>query len=156
MSELPDKPLHFLIGEVELAPFFEATTDAYHAYFCRQEPRIVFDSVDSGVRNRQGPARLGPGRLAGGQGRVTGWRSELEGAGIDPPDVLRGAWSPASGHVNGQLLAKRSDVGAVFVANDQMALGCFTPFTNAVCAYRRTCWWPDSTTVPTPPISPRR
>ncbi|SFT32305.1 Beta-L-arabinofuranosidase, GH127 [Actinopolyspora lacussalsi subsp. righensis] len=52
LTELPDKPLHFLLGDVELAPFFEGTKDAYHAYFRRQEPRVVFDSVDSGVPNR--------------------------------------------------------------------------------------------------------
>ncbi|NYH80636.1 hypothetical protein FHR84_004002 [Actinopolyspora biskrensis] len=53
LEPVPGEPLHFRIGDVELVPFLEGTTDAYHAYFRRQEPRIVFDSVDSGVPNRR-------------------------------------------------------------------------------------------------------
>ncbi|MGJ7906456.1 beta-L-arabinofuranosidase domain-containing protein [Actinopolyspora sp. H202] len=52
LTELPGKPLHFLLGEVELAPFFEGTREACHSYFRRSEPRVVFDSVASGVLNR--------------------------------------------------------------------------------------------------------
>ncbi|BCY08509.1 beta-L-arabinofuranosidase domain-containing protein [Actinoplanes sp. L3-i22] len=33
-------------------PFHSGDTDAYHAYFRRAEPRIVFDGQDSGVPNR--------------------------------------------------------------------------------------------------------
>ncbi|SFD99803.1 transcriptional regulator, LacI family [Actinopolyspora alba] len=62
------------------------------------------------------------------QGRVSGWRSELERAAITAPEVLRGDWTPASGYANGQLLAERGDVRAVFVANDQMALGVLRAF----------------------------
>ncbi|WP_438388826.1 beta-L-arabinofuranosidase domain-containing protein [Actinopolyspora saharensis] len=53
LEPVPDAGLHFRIGDVRLAPFFEGTTEAYHAYFRRQEPRIVFDSVDAGVANRR-------------------------------------------------------------------------------------------------------
>jgi hypothetical protein len=48
------KPLHFMLGGVELAPFFEGTTDAFHSYFRRTEPTVVFDGINSGVSN---PAR---------------------------------------------------------------------------------------------------
>lgn len=53
LEPVPGEQLHFRLGDVELVPFFEGTNDAYHAYFRRKEPRIVFDSVDSGVPNRR-------------------------------------------------------------------------------------------------------
>lgn len=51
LQPIAGKPLHFRLGEVELAPFFEGTEDAFHSYFRRAEPKIVFAGVDSGVAN---------------------------------------------------------------------------------------------------------
>ncbi|WP_045743612.1 beta-L-arabinofuranosidase domain-containing protein [Actinoplanes rectilineatus] len=48
-------PLTFRAGEVEFGPFHIGDTAAYHAYFRRDEPRIVFFGVDSGVPNRPDP-----------------------------------------------------------------------------------------------------
>jgi hypothetical protein len=48
------KPLHFTLAGVELAPFLEGTEDAFHSYFRRVEPSVVFGGVNSGVAN---PAR---------------------------------------------------------------------------------------------------
>ncbi|SDP27488.1 transcriptional regulator, LacI family [Actinopolyspora xinjiangensis] len=62
------------------------------------------------------------------QGRIAGWRAELERVGLARSDSLPGDWTPASGYANGQLLAERSEVRAVFVANDQMALGVLRAF----------------------------
>lgn len=45
------KPLHFTLSGVELAPFLEGTADAFHSYFRRNEPKVVFGGVDSGVPN---------------------------------------------------------------------------------------------------------
>jgi DUF1680 family protein len=54
-------PLHFTTGGYTLAPFFIAdpsadaesrTTAPYHVYIRRDEPKIVFRSIDSGVPNR--------------------------------------------------------------------------------------------------------
>ncbi|WP_197319330.1 LacI family DNA-binding transcriptional regulator [Saccharomonospora sp. NB11] len=70
----------------------------------------------------------GPSGWLEAQNRVTGWREELRDAGVAAPEPLRGDWSPASGYSAGQLLAERSDVRAVFVANDQMALGLLRAF----------------------------
>lgn len=55
--------------------------------------------------------------------RERGWRAALEGAGLVAPPVVHGDWTAASGHEEGLALAARPDVSAVFVANDQMALG---------------------------------
>ena len=57
------------------------------------------------------------------QDRVNGWRQTLEAAGVAAPPVLVGDWSARAGHELGRELAERDDVTAVFVANDQMALG---------------------------------
>jgi DNA-binding LacI/PurR family transcriptional regulator len=45
--------------------------------------------------------------------------------------VLRGDWSPRSGYEAGRALVAERDLGAVFVANDQMALGMLRAFTEA-------------------------
>jgi DNA-binding LacI/PurR family transcriptional regulator len=63
----------------------------------------------------------GPSDWLEAQDRVDGWRSTLEAAGAAPPPVLVGDWSARSGHELGSRLGE--DVTAVFVANDQMALG---------------------------------
>jgi DUF1680 family protein len=58
MTPLPGKPLHFTHNGKTLAPFFVADaqtedkeTQPYHMYLRRQEPAIVFGSVDTGVAN---------------------------------------------------------------------------------------------------------
>src|SRR5579859_3253447 len=65
----------------------------------------------------------GPGNWFDSQGRVAGWRQALADAGADIPPVMPGDWSAASGYQNGQILARMSDVTAVFAANDHLALG---------------------------------
>ncbi|KQX49925.1 MULTISPECIES: LacI family DNA-binding transcriptional regulator [unclassified Streptomyces] len=72
----------------------------------------------------------GPGDWLESEARTAGWRAVLEENGIRPPRVLAGDWSPLSGYRAGQelaglALARRgaTPVTAVFVANDQMALG---------------------------------
>jgi DNA-binding LacI/PurR family transcriptional regulator len=55
--------------------------------------------------------------------RVEGWRSTLNAAGARVPPLLRGDWSARSGYELGEQLLGVQDLTAVFVANDQMALG---------------------------------
>ena len=55
--------------------------------------------------------------------RLEGWRQTLESAGIRPPEPLTGDWGSRSGYELGSRLAADPSVTAVFVANDQMALG---------------------------------
>ncbi len=65
----------------------------------------------------------GPQDWYEGLERVAGWREALAAAGVEEPRMLRGDWSAASGYAAAQDLLKESGVTAVFVANDQMALG---------------------------------
>ncbi|HJX75873.1 MAG TPA: hypothetical protein VJ247_05915, partial [Gaiella sp.] len=57
LTPIADKPLHFTANGRTLAPFFVADpqagqTQPYHVYVRRDEPVIVFGSVDSGVANK--------------------------------------------------------------------------------------------------------
>ncbi|WP_079051331.1 MULTISPECIES: LacI family DNA-binding transcriptional regulator [Streptomyces] len=65
----------------------------------------------------------GPGTSYAGQRRTQAWRAVLEEAGRPVPPPLRGDWSAESGYAAGLSLAGEPDCTAVFVANDQMALG---------------------------------
>jgi DNA-binding LacI/PurR family transcriptional regulator len=65
----------------------------------------------------------GPEEWLEAKGRATGWREALEAAGADVVPPLLGDWTSRSGYEAGQVLAKIPDARAVFVANDQMALG---------------------------------
>jgi DNA-binding LacI/PurR family transcriptional regulator len=65
----------------------------------------------------------GPQNSYSARRRSAAWRATLEAAGIPAPPPLQGDWSARSGYKAGISLLARSDVTAVFVGNDQMALG---------------------------------
>ncbi|WP_244522732.1 LacI family DNA-binding transcriptional regulator [Geodermatophilus africanus] len=69
----------------------------------------------------------GPADSQEARDRVEGWRAELAAAGAHVPVCLHGDWTPSSGYAAGRRLAERRRAGeeitAVFLANDQMALG---------------------------------
>lgn len=55
--------------------------------------------------------------------RIQGWRSVLDASNAPVPPPLRGDWTPRSGYELGRELLEVPGLTAVFVANDQMALG---------------------------------
>jgi DNA-binding LacI/PurR family transcriptional regulator len=63
-----------------------------------------------------------PNFIESGQ-RLTGWQATLRAAGAEIPKPLVGDWSPRAGYDLGRRLIRDPAVTAVFVANDQMALG---------------------------------
>ncbi|WP_093262737.1 LacI family DNA-binding transcriptional regulator [Thermostaphylospora chromogena] len=65
----------------------------------------------------------GPADWPETEGRLAGWRAALAEAGQAAPEPLPGDWSPRAGYQAGRRLAATPGVSAVFVANDQMALG---------------------------------
>jgi DNA-binding LacI/PurR family transcriptional regulator len=65
----------------------------------------------------------GPADWLEAQQRLDGWRTTLEEAGADVPPHLVGDWSARSGYELGRRLLTLPDVTAIFIANDQMALG---------------------------------
>jgi DNA-binding LacI/PurR family transcriptional regulator len=65
----------------------------------------------------------GPAGWYESQERVAGWTAALQAVNAEVPPALSGDWSPRSGYEAGQILSRMPEVTAVFVANDQMALG---------------------------------
>jgi DNA-binding LacI/PurR family transcriptional regulator len=65
----------------------------------------------------------GPPNFLESRQRLEGWRTALEAAGVEVPQPLIGDWSPLAGYDLGKRLSADPAVTAVFVANDQMALG---------------------------------
>ncbi|WP_394361344.1 LacI family DNA-binding transcriptional regulator [Amycolatopsis sp. SB7-3] len=63
--------------------------------------------------------------------RERGWRETLERHGAPIPPVIRGDWSARSGYAAGRSLVGEKGLDAVFVANDQMALGFLRACTEA-------------------------
>jgi DNA-binding LacI/PurR family transcriptional regulator len=73
----------------------------------------------------------GPADWLEAQARTDAWRKRLAAAGREVPEPVFGDWSPESGYDAGRELTRRRDVRAVFVANDQMALGVLRAFHEA-------------------------
>ncbi|MDX6688268.1 MAG: hypothetical protein QOF86_4396 [Baekduia sp.] len=65
----------------------------------------------------------GPADWLEAQRRVAGWESALREAGAPVPPPLVGDWSARSGHELALGLLDHPELTAVFVANDNMALG---------------------------------
>jgi DNA-binding LacI/PurR family transcriptional regulator len=65
----------------------------------------------------------GPSDWFDSQGRVAGWQRALAEAGAEVPPVMPADWFAASGYRAGQILARMTDLTAVFAANDHLALG---------------------------------
>jgi DNA-binding LacI/PurR family transcriptional regulator len=65
----------------------------------------------------------GPPDFVEARQRLEGWRATLETAGAETTPALTGDWSPRAGYDLGRRLSRNDAVTAVFVANDQMALG---------------------------------
>jgi DNA-binding LacI/PurR family transcriptional regulator len=65
----------------------------------------------------------GPSNFLESRQRVKGWRATLEAAGVELPSPLAGDWSARAGYDLGRRLSTDPTVTAIFVANDQMALG---------------------------------
>jgi DNA-binding LacI/PurR family transcriptional regulator len=116
---LPQLPAHVPVVAVEAGPH-----DAM--------PVVAVDQHEGAARATRHLLSLGhatvwhvagPSDWLEAQQRVAGWRATLEAAGARVPEPLIGDWSPRSGYELTQLLVADPDVTAVFVANDQMALG---------------------------------
>ncbi|MFF7535213.1 LacI family DNA-binding transcriptional regulator [Streptomyces bobili] len=65
----------------------------------------------------------GPSGWASADRRSESWRATLKAAGVPAPPPLLGDWSADSGYDLGRELARNPKITAVFVSNDQMALG---------------------------------
>ena len=73
----------------------------------------------------------GPPDWTDGAERAEGWRAALREAGLDESLLVEGDWSAGSGYAIGRKLASGRAATAIFVGNDQMALGLLRAFTEA-------------------------
>lgn len=79
----------------------------------------------------------GPRDWLEAEARARGWRAESAEAGREMRPVLVGDWTARSGYTAGREIAamvSRGEVSAVFVANDQMALGVLRALHEAGCS----------------------
>ncbi|WP_245798845.1 LacI family DNA-binding transcriptional regulator [Collinsella vaginalis] len=73
----------------------------------------------------------GPDFSIDSQFREAGWRDALASRGIEPVEPLRGDWTANSGYEAGVKLARDRAATAIYVANDQMALGVIAALREA-------------------------
>ena len=73
--------------------------------------------------------------------REKGWRDELSARGLYISEPLRGDWTAGSGYELGRQIARDERVTAVYVANDQMAVGAYQ------AAYARGMKLPEELSV---------
>ncbi|MDQ1593733.1 MAG: hypothetical protein QOH40_289 [Arthrobacter pascens] len=83
----------------------------------------------------QGHRRIGhvagPQDWIDGTARAEGWSETLRAAGLDDDLLVEGDWSAGSGYEIGRKLAEERSATAIFVGNDQMALGLLRAFHEA-------------------------
>lgn len=92
--------------------------------------KLVMDYL-IGRGHRQIRFVAGPSFSVDSNFRQRGWLDELRLHGLDQVEPLRGDWTADSGYEAGTHLAKDPDVTAVYVANDQMALGVIAALCDA-------------------------
>ena len=73
----------------------------------------------------------GPADWTDGDLRAKGWRRALQEAGLQQDVLLQGDWSAGSGYEIGCRFALNRPATALFVGNDQMALGILRAFSEA-------------------------
>jgi DNA-binding LacI/PurR family transcriptional regulator len=73
----------------------------------------------------------GPPDFQESRQRLDAWRDTLLNAGAPLSDPLSGDWSPRAGYELGRAIAQEPEITAIFVANDQMALGVLRALNEA-------------------------
>lgn len=118
----PPADLHLVVVDSPPDPRFSIVqTD--HAGGARAATAHLLSLGHDTVHHVAGPA----GSFAAVE-RERGWREALLDAGRAVPEPVRGDWTSASGH---SAAAALGEATAVFVANDQMALGALRAFSDA-------------------------
>ncbi|HYH77767.1 MAG TPA: LacI family DNA-binding transcriptional regulator [Arthrobacter sp.] len=83
----------------------------------------------------QGHRRIGhisgPLDWIDGAARAESWSQTLRAAGLEDDLLVHGDWSAGSGYRIGRQFAEERSATAIFVGNDQMALGLFRAFSEA-------------------------
>ncbi|WP_311213985.1 MULTISPECIES: LacI family DNA-binding transcriptional regulator [unclassified Arthrobacter] len=72
----------------------------------------------------------GPADWIDAAARIDGWQEALNEAGLEVGTLIEGDWSAECGYREGLKIAADRSVTALFVANDQMALGVLRAFNE--------------------------
>lgn len=96
----------------------------------REGARLAVEHL-IGQGHRQIGHIAGPPDWTDGAERAEGWREALREAGLPDTLLLEGDWSAGSGYGIGRKLAAKRSATALFVGNDQMALGLLRAFAEA-------------------------
>jgi DNA-binding LacI/PurR family transcriptional regulator len=129
-AELPALPTVFVGGVVggsagDTSPVPAVGTDQHGG--AHAATRHLLELGHSTVHHLAGPQDWLDARW-----RVEGWRAALAIAGAPEPEFVAGDWSAGSGYAGMRtLLAADPGLTAVFVANDQMALGALCALDEA-------------------------
>jgi DNA-binding LacI/PurR family transcriptional regulator len=130
-------------GILVIAPYLEAAQALRHApgviplvaVEAGPDERVPLASIDQVAGARSATQHLldlghetvwhiaGPTDFLESRQREEGWRATLLASGAEPPPPLVGDWSARAGYELGRRLSTDPAVTAIFVANDQMALG---------------------------------
>lgn len=118
----PPADLHVVVVDSPPdARFSIVQTD--HAGGGRAATRYLLELGHPTVHHLAGPR----GSFAAAE-RERGWREALVDAGLTAPEPVRGDWTSASGHL---VASELIEAAAIFVANDQMALGALRALADA-------------------------
>jgi DNA-binding LacI/PurR family transcriptional regulator len=121
--ESPSDPLVVMCGD-ELAGRSTVAVDQQTG--ARQATRHLISMGHRTIHHVRGPS----GWLDA-DARESGWLAELRAHGLRAPRPRVGDWSARSGYEIGRRLSVDPDVRALFVGNDQMALGVLLAFAEA-------------------------
>lgn len=118
----PPADLHIVVVDSPPDDRFSIVQTA-HADGARIATAHLLSAGHDTVHHLAGP----PGSFAAAE-RERGWREALASAGVHVPEPARGDWTSASGH---SAVAQLAAATAIFVANDQMALGALRALADA-------------------------
>ena len=122
------------------APFGDTPLVAVEAGPAQAVPVVAIDQVAGAAAATRHLLDLGhetvwhitgPPDFLESQQRLQGWRTTLGHAGAQVPSPLIGDWSPRAGYDLGRQLTGDRSITAIFVANDQMALGVLRAMQEA-------------------------
>jgi LacI family transcriptional regulator len=125
-------PSHLVDLDLSRLGDIPVVTSAGRIAGLRRQAVVDVDQVESarrvtnyllGLGHRTVWHLAGPRDWDAAQKRLSGWRSALREARRPVPRVRYGDWSARSGYRHGLELARHDDLTAIFVANDQMAMG---------------------------------
>ena len=111
----PGVPLVIVEGDLSRAKFAVGVDQHRGAYEATSHLLELGHTTIAHVR--------GPLQWTEAEARRAGWEAALRDAGQELGPLHLGDWTPRSGYIAGRQMLKESEPTAVFVANDQMAIG---------------------------------